>query len=456
MRIALVTTCRNRINHLSQTLPKNLADRDSFANVVYVVLDYGDQQGLGDYIQREHRADLDAGRLVYYRNADAAKFHMAHAKNQAHRCGIAEGATVLVNVDADNWIGPGFPAYVARRFNHAEEEREAIFLGTRANHRGPGDLVKVKTPPGCFGRIGVTVDAFRQAGGYDEIFAGWSPDDKDFAARVGNLGYGWRQIRPCYLAAIRHGGGLRFADYNAEAFDEVETLEGRAGFRICNEGRFGCGIVYRNFEARPIELKRQPTRIFGVGLHKTGTTSLAQAFRILGYDAAHWESPHWARYIWQEMAEQGRSRTLEMHYALTDLPIPLLFRQLDQSYPGSKFVLTTRDEDRWIASIRLHWQALRAEWDRDVFSNECHKLLYGTAEFDETVFRARYRKHNAEVRAYFRGRPDDLLELPMDDEPSMNPLCSFLNHPPMNRRMPHRHRSSEQPKYQAAQQGLKP
>jgi hypothetical protein len=449
MKVAFATTCRGRLCHLSLTLPKNLSEQADAKDCVFVVLDYNDQEGLPEYIQREHSADLDSGRLVYYRTNDPPRFHMAKAKNQAHRCAIMEGAAVLVNCDSDNWLPKGFGPWVQNKFASAEEDCEAIFIGTRGNHRGPGSLTGVKTPPGCFGRIGVTTQAFRHAGGYAEEFADWSPDDRDFAQRVSNLGYGWRQIRPCFLGAIKHGAGLRFREYEpaeGSGFDEAAVLATRADMRIANAGNIGTGVVYRNFSKEPIEITTIPTRVFGLGLHKTGTTSLTHAFRMLGYDAAHWESPHWARYVWQEMKAAGKSRTLEMHYALSDLPIPLLYRELDHAYPGSKFILTVRDEDEWLNSIRVHWQAMRQGWDNDVFSNEIHRELYGTTEFDEQVFRNRYRRHNEDVMAYFRGRPDFMV-LEIAPETQMGTFCRFLGVTPMGRKFPHRHKSAEQAKY---------
>jgi len=444
MKVALITTCKGRTAHLRATLPENLQFLGQDALVV--LLDYNDTEGLGDYIQAEHRADLDSGRLVYYRNSDAPRFHMAHAKNQAHRCALLEGAWFLVNVDADNFTGPGFSDYVVRRFKEGTAEEEAVFLGARGNHRGPGGLTKVRTPPGCFGRIAVTADAFRQAGGYDEIFAGWSPDDKDFANRVANLGYCWRRIRTSFLRSIKHGHGLRFQEYALQTFDEVEWLTQRKNLTVVNAGVVGTGTVQRNFSPEVIDLPPIPARVFGVGLHRTGTTSLAQAFRVMGLDAAHWESPHWAKYIWDEMQAQGRSRTLEMHYALCDLPIPLLFRQLDAAYPGSRFVLTVRDEATWLESVRTHWR-LRHQWDGDVFSNMAHKLLYGQADFDAEVFLARYRRHNSEVREYFAGRTADFMEVTINEHTSMAPLCRFLGMSAMNRPFPHKHKSADQEKY---------
>lgn len=447
-RIGFCITCKSRLNHLSLTLPKNLEDVNGYKDAFFVVLDYNDNEGLADYIQNAHKGDLDSGRIVYYRTEDPQKFHMAHAKNMAHRLGINEGADILVNLDADNWTGYDFASYIARRFDDANENREAIFLGTRANHRGPGDLVKVKTPPGCSGRIAETKNAFFHAGGYDEIFNDWSPDDKDFGQRLQNLGYGWRQIRPDFLHAIKHGVGLRFKDYERHeddvGFREQFELRNRQDFTVVNHGCAGTGIVFRNFETTPILLDPFPSRIFGIGLHKTATTSLWRALKILGYDAAHWETPHWAKRIYDEMNAMGRSRTLEMHYALCDLPIPLFYKELDKAYPGSAFILTLRDEDDWVNSIKAHWEAYRHTWGNDPFSNECHVALYGTTDPDEETLRNRYRAHNAEVLDYFshlRPGDGDLLVMDFSKGAGWKELCRFLDKPLVEAPFPHRHRS---------------
>jgi len=64
-----------------------------------------------------------------------------------------------------------------------------------------------------------------------------------------------------------------------------------------------------------------PTRIFGIGMHKTGTTSLDAAFCILGFKSAHWPSANWAKTVWREMTREGKSVTLEKHYAAFQAPI---------------------------------------------------------------------------------------------------------------------------------------
>ena len=194
-------------------------------------------------------------------------------------------------------------------------------------------------------------------------------------------------------------------------------------------------MVVRNLDETPVCLDRVPTRIFGIGMHKTATTSLHAAFGILGIDSAHWNDAHWAKAIWCEMNSLGRSETLEKHYALCDLPIPLLYEKLDKAYSGSKFILTVRDEKKWLDSARRHWSRehnkFRASWDTDPFTHTVHRALYGRKQFDAEIFLARYRQHNAEVLEYFRYRTNDLFVMDMED-PSWEGLCKFLGRPVPN------------------------
>lgn len=183
-----------------------------------------------------------------------------------------------------------------------------------------------------------------------------------------------------------------------------------------------------------IELKPIPTRIFGIGMHKTATTSLHEALKILGFDSFHWGKGE-APLIWQEMISLGRSKTLEQWYALSDLPIPLLYKELDKAYPGSKFILTVRDENDWLKSVERLWSyernATRKLWDIYPFSNHIHTVLYGTKDFNAAVFLERYRRHNREVKEYFKDRPLDLLvfDIPAAGWYRWNELCWFLGVP---------------------------
>ncbi len=418
-KIAFCTTCKGRRQHVELTLPKNLADNADCKDFVQVLVNYNSSDGLDDYLRANHQRDIDSGRLAVYHLPTPPKFQMAHAKNVAHRLGIAEGADVLVNLDADNFAGPGFASYLADQFDGD------MFMWSRMV---PGELAR-----GISGRIAVPAKLFLNSGGYDERFETWSPDDKDFNIRLRRMGYKAREIDQRFLDAVLHNDKMRFREYpeakNIDAGEDQFDAAGEGDNTVVNFGRVGCGVVFKNFGMEPIDVHPMPTRIFGIGMHKTATTSLNAALKMLGFDSAHWKSAHWARAIWEEM-QSGRSATMERHYALCDLPVPLLYRQLDESYPGSKFILTVREESKWLESVRRHWlhehNPYRQAWDADPFTHRVHKLLYGQRGFDADIFLARYRRHNAEVIEYFRGRPNDLLVMSMDDGAGWPQLCAFL------------------------------
>lgn len=424
--IAFCTTCKGRVQHVEQTLLKNMRD-NTRDNCTFIVLDYNSRDGLDRYL-KGFCNEIQSGKLAVYSFPTANKFHMAHAKNMAHRCGMLEGANVLCNLDADNFAGEGAADYIEGQIGSPSR----CFLWSEMVKDGEGRL-----PKGISGRIAVTTDAFVKVGGYDEKYATWSPDDKDFQTRLCRLGYYAQKMDNRFLKAILHNDRLRFREY-PEAKSQV-TEDGfhsdiyESENTIANFGNFGCGTVYRNFDFdHPIELKPLPTRIFGIGLHKTATTSLHKALQILGYDSAHWENAHWAKAIWDEMKSSGRSLTLEKHYALSDLPISILYKELDKAYPGSKFILTIRDEADWLRSVRDHWDSdknpFRAAWATDPFTHRIHKELYGQKGFDADVFLKRYRRHNAEVQEYFGNRSDDLLIM-QQHRLGWIELCKFLNKP---------------------------
>jgi len=92
-RIAFCTTCRGRVQHLRQTLPRNIVDNKDYENCVFVVLLYASGTEAKQYLQAHHRADIESGRLVVYSYQDGGHaFKMALSKNIAMRCGILEGA----------------------------------------------------------------------------------------------------------------------------------------------------------------------------------------------------------------------------------------------------------------------------------------------------------------------------------------------------------------------------
>ncbi len=422
--------------HLAETLPQNLKDNPEST---FVVLDYGDGPDLRAVLE-----SLKCDRLKVYRHNNGGTFHTAHAKNMAARLGILEGADVLVTLDADNFTGRNFEQFVADRI------RPGVFLcpdheSIRAMPWGPDSERPCR---GFAGRLAVRAQDFIKAGGYNEIYDTWRGEDIDFNARMGRMGYEPVFIDTKYLNTIPHSAAVRFKEWpQARQFDQVGSwkIPGTSTDTVVNYGQIGVGTAYQYDDPTPINLMPLPTRIFGIGMHKTATTSLHKAFQILGFDSLHWGQGE-APAIWEEVNSAGRSRTLERFYAASDLPIPLLYRNLDEAYPGSKFILTIRDEAKWLKSVERLWDAkynpTRWQWDVWPISNRLHKAMYGRIDFDAETMLETYRRHNAEVRDYFKDRPDDLLVMDMEIA-GWNDLCGFLGQPSPVTPYPHEYRTKE-------------
>jgi hypothetical protein len=430
--IAFCTTCKGRAEHVMKTLPFNLSANTSPQSKFILLLHTSDSHLLR-WMAEDHAClrALSQDRLAVYTYDTPGPFHVAHTKNMAHRLGILEGADVLVMQDADNFTGPSFDAAVL-----AQMAEPGVFLCPdfdliRSIPWGPGSPRPLR---GFAGRLAMRSQDFVKAGGYDEAFAVWGSEDTDMLGRLVRMGYTMRHIDNSHLIVIPHSDDVRFREYPEAAANGTKAHIAALGERtstVVNYGHFGCGEV-RRLGGDAVTLGPLPTRVFGIGMHKTATSSLHRAFQVLGFDALHWGAGE-APLIWHEMAEHGRSATLERYYALSDLPIPLLYRQLDVAYPGSKFILTIRDESRWLRSVERMWDSRynndRWIWDHYPFTNTIHQALYGRTTFDAATMLATYRRHNAEVVAYFAARPDDLLIMDMDEGDGWDALCGFLGFP---------------------------
>jgi hypothetical protein len=419
-KIAFCTTCKNRTGHLRKTLPQNLLDNPKSK---FIVLDYNSEDDLITWLKNDMSQCVKEGKIVVYSYRDYPKFRMAHAKNLAHRLGMLEGADILVNLDADNFAGEGFEDFIEQHF----ASHPKTLLWAR--------MVKGEMTRGISGRIAVSASAFHKVGGYDEAkYAEWGSDDKDFNLRLQSAGYEPAEIPRQFLNSIPHNSRMRFKEYphlNSKEHDYFHVNKSEIKNAVVNGAQIGRGRVFRNFdETRGVEIGPLATRVFGIGLHKTATTSLHRAMEALGYDSWHWNSAHSAKAIWQEMNNNGYSKILERYHAASDLPVPLLFRQLDKAYPGSKFVLTVRAVNTWMDALRRHYSyynnQFRHAWDSDPFTHRVHKLLYGTSHFDEMRMARRFAHHVAEVTGYFQDRPHDLFIFNPAYGDGWDDLCGFL------------------------------
>jgi len=163
-------------------------------------------------------------------------------------------------------------------------------------------------------------------------------------------------------------------------------------------------------------------KIFGIGLSKTGTTSLAQGLEVLGFKTK--DNPGVTRYSAGDLASIDAD-LLEEHDALTDTPIPSFYRQLDEAFPDAKFILTVRERDGWLKSCKKQFTERLAEKQNDALRS-LFVDLYGCVVYDEERFSNGYDRFVAGVQAYFEGRPGKLLIMDVVGGDGWEKLCPFL------------------------------
>lgn len=166
--------------------------------------------------------------------------------------------------------------------------------------------------------------------------------------------------------------------------------------------------------------KTNKPRVFCIGWHKTGTSTLGLALLDLGYEVVG------ARLDMSKPLLEGDTGTairLAVNFdALQDVPWAALFKELDAAYPESKFILTVRDEESWLNSAKKHFG--------DTYVG-LHEWLYGKGilQGNEELYLERFRKHYSDVKDYFAGREDDILVMDLLGGDTWEKLCDFLNEP---------------------------
>lgn len=163
-------------------------------------------------------------------------------------------------------------------------------------------------------------------------------------------------------------------------------------------------------------------KIFGIGLSKTGTTSLAHALEILGYRTKDY--PGLSRYRAGDLSSVDLA-VVDAYDALTDTPIPSFYRELDQRYPGAKFILTVRASEGWLKSCQKQFNEKLAAKQNEAH-NQLFLDLYGCTAFEEQRFRDGYDRFVRGVLDYFRDRPGDLLVIDVTAGEGWEKLCPFL------------------------------
>ncbi|XP_078353031.1 uncharacterized protein LOC144637825 [Oculina patagonica] len=185
-------------------------------------------------------------------------------------------------------------------------------------------------------------------------------------------------------------------------------------------------------------------KVICAGLGKTGTTSLAKALQVLGYNVYDFkEHFQFHRQEWLDSLETDRHPNFKEIYegvdAITDVPPAFWFEEISTVFPEAKVILTVRDsEDAWLKSWKEHLQLgslilpfyvkilmIIVPWMKKQkhFFDTLHQAIYGSFNPEATaLYRVKYRQHNERVQAVI---PAEKL-LVFNVKQGWKPLCEFL------------------------------
>jgi len=173
-------------------------------------------------------------------------------------------------------------------------------------------------------------------------------------------------------------------------------------------------------------------KIFGIGLYKTGTTSLHVALEILGYNSVHCPVT---------------GEEFDGYDAANDITVASRFEEWDKLYPGSKFILTLRDLNQWLGSCKDHFGR---RFNPNKFSPKVREFYleqilktYGTAVYDPVLLQEAYQRHIQHVQNYFAHRPQDLLIMNIPNGDGWDRFSPFLKHSIPNQPFPHENVANE-------------
>lgn len=156
-QLCYITTCKGRLAHLKQTLPRVVGQ----PGVSCVVVDYSCPDGTGDWVERNHPE------VKVVRVAGENTFSASRARNFG---AAAAEAPWLGFFDADILWAPELAGTVLPQL------QSGYFYRARP------------VTPQTWGSIICQRADFEATGGYDEAFVGWGGEDDDFILRLGMLG----------------------------------------------------------------------------------------------------------------------------------------------------------------------------------------------------------------------------------------------------------------------------
>jgi len=165
---------------------------------------------------------------------------------------------------------------------------------------------------------------------------------------------------------------------------------------------------------------KNTSKIFILGLPRTGTTSICSAMLELGYSVAH---------------TAYTQTTFEQAKVIADTPIFNDYQALDKHYPNSQYIYLTRQPEKWLPSIkqllqRMYKNVMREDGGFNTIIKRCYTETFAPFTLEninsDEFLLACYKKHQAIVSSYFLSKNIPVLFLDISESDSYQQLTDFL------------------------------
>lgn len=179
-----------------------------------------------------------------------------------------------------------------------------------------------------------------------------------------------------------------------------------------------------------LEINKKMSKVFCIGMFKTGTTSMGKAFEILGLKTLN--GPWWPKGLmindpYYERADEwclyhnNIKKIINLYDAFQDYPWMFLYKEISEWFPDSKFILTMRNPND-LASSDINMLKRLGHPENSIPSEK--KLIN------------RYVSHKDEVLKYF-SKKKNFIEFDLFKGDGWKKLCDFLNFDIPNEDFPH-------------------
>ncbi|WP_228851088.1 sulfotransferase family protein [Aegicerativicinus sediminis] len=158
-------------------------------------------------------------------------------------------------------------------------------------------------------------------------------------------------------------------------------------------------------------------KIFVIGFHKTGTTSLELALNRLGFNVYGGDQKLLSI---KNVSERQKyiKNILKQYNVVQDMPWPLFYKELYEMFPDSKFILTYRSPEKWIKSVVQFFAGIKFPLHQKIYGVPC-------AAGYEDIYLHKYNAHNQEVLEFFNGN-SNFLVMEAGKNFDYGTLCGFL------------------------------